>query len=133
VQFQRFDPRCPLHCIRDTCVGRGPLADAGSRYPPLPTSPPIRYVLRRGSTRKPAVRSKGGTAMRFRASICILATAVLLTSVATVQAFDDAKYPDFSGLWRNVNFRVGGQTAFDPTKPWGKGQQAPLTPEYEAV
>src|SRR5205807_10433241 len=28
---------------------------------------------------------------------------------------------------------VRGQPAFDPTKPWGLGQQAPLTPEYQAV
>ena len=28
---------------------------------------------------------------------------------------------------------VGGQGAFDPDKPWGLGQQAPLTPEYQKV
>jgi hypothetical protein len=28
---------------------------------------------------------------------------------------------------------VGGPGAFDPTKPWGPGQQAPLTPEYQKV
>ena len=27
----------------------------------------------------------------------------------------------------------GGQPAFDPTKPWGLGQQAPLTPEYQKI
>jgi hypothetical protein len=68
--------------------------------------------------------------MRLRGSI---ATAVLLGSMATAWAFDDAKYPDLSGLWRAVNQRVGGQAAFDPTRPWGRGQQAPLTSEYQAV
>jgi hypothetical protein len=28
---------------------------------------------------------------------------------------------------------VPGQPPFDPTKPWGLGQQAPLTPEYQAI
>src|SRR5260221_3933283 len=72
--------------------------------------------------------------MRFRASI---ATATLATaffvSVATLQAFDDAKYPDLSGQWTAVRLGVRGQPAFDPTKPWGLGQEAPLTPEYQKV
>jgi hypothetical protein len=58
----------------------------------------------------------------------------LLKSVPPVQAFDGAKYPDVSGQWRSVRpAGVAGQAAFDPTKPWGRGQQAPLTPEYLAV
>ena len=28
---------------------------------------------------------------------------------------------------------LGGQPTFDQTKPWGRGQQAPLTPEYQAI
>ena len=51
----------------------------------------------------------------------------------TALAFDDAKYPDLSGQWVAVRLGVGGQPAFDPTKPWGRGQQAPLTPEYQKV
>jgi hypothetical protein len=70
--------------------------------------------------------------MLFRGTIAI-AIAVLLASIATAQAFDDAKYPDFFGVWRRVNLRVAGQPSFDPTKPWGRGQQAPLTPEYQAI
>src|SRR6266581_2835995 len=73
------------------------------------------------------------TVMLFRGSIGTIAVAALVTSIATAQAFDDAKYPDLSGLWRAVNLGVGGQAAFDPTKPWGRGQQAPLTPEYQAI
>src|SRR6266436_8931203 len=69
----------------------------------------------------------------FRGSISTIAVVALVTSIATAQAFDDANYPDFSGLWRAVNLGVGGQAAFDPTKPWGRGQQAPLTPEYQAI
>ena len=71
--------------------------------------------------------------MRFPGSIATIALAALVVSIASAQAFDDAKYPDLSGLWRPVNFGQGGQGTFDQTKPWGKGQQAPLTPEYQAI
>jgi len=54
--------------------------------------------------------------------------AILSISAATAQAFDEAKYPDLSGQWH----RVGG-TQWDPSKPRSLGQQAPLTPEYQAV
>jgi len=58
----------------------------------------------------------------------------LLTVSITAQAFDDAKYPDLSGQWIAVRIpAVTGQPAFDPTRPWGRGQQAPLTPEYQKV
>src|ERR1700722_14587001 len=71
--------------------------------------------------------------MIYQSSIATMAAAALLASIASAQAFDDAAYPGLSGLWRGVNLGVGGQAAFDPTKPWGRGQQAPLTPEYQAV
>src|SRR5215207_10240353 len=41
---------------------------------------------------------------------------------------ENAKYPDWSGSWH----RRGGGT-FDPDKPPGLGQQAPLTDEYQKV
>ena len=66
--------------------------------------------------------------MIYQSSIATMAAAALLASIASAQAFDDAAYPDLSGLWRGVNLGVGGQAAFDPTKPWGRGQQPPLTP-----
>jgi len=60
-------------------------------------------------------------------------TALIAASTA-VQAFDDARYPDLSGQWVAVRVPgVRGQPAFDPTKSWGLGQQAPLTPEYQKV
>jgi hypothetical protein len=50
----------------------------------------------------------------------------------TASAFDDAQYPDLRGQWVAVRIPgVTGQPAYDPTKPWGLGQQAPLTPEYQ--
>src|SRR5918912_1092490 len=62
-----------------------------------------------------------------------LLAATLLMTTFSAQAFDDAKYPDLSGQWVAIRLGVGGQPAFDPTKPWGRGQQAPLTPEYQKV
>jgi len=54
--------------------------------------------------------------------------ASLAASTTSAQAFDDAKYPAFAGQWlRNA----GAQ--WDPSKPRGKGQQAPLTAEYQAI
>jgi len=73
--------------------------------------------------------------MRFRHLTCVTAlTAALLTPIGA-QAFDDAKYPDLKGQWRRVavpsGFYRGVQ--YDPHKPAGPGQQAPLTPEYQAI
>jgi hypothetical protein len=55
--------------------------------------------------------------------------AALCATVADTRAWDDTKYPDFSGQWRPV----GGPGRFDISKPAGHGQQAPLTPEYQAI
>jgi hypothetical protein len=72
--------------------------------------------------------------MLYRNLIFTGVFAALLASSTTAQAFDDAKYPDLSGQWVAVRMPgVTGQPAFDPTKPWGRGQQAPLTPEYQKV
>ena len=60
--------------------------------------------------------------------------AVLVATMGVAQAADDAKYPNWKGLWDTFSPRLGGQTVkFDPTKPFGPGQQAPLTPEYQKV
>jgi hypothetical protein len=45
-------------------------------------------------------------------------------------AFDETQYPDWSGQWHRPR-GVGIQ--WDQTKPLGRGQQAPLTPEYQAL
>jgi len=73
--------------------------------------------------------------MNYRNSIAAAALAAALLTVPPTPswAFDDAQYPDLSGQWVAVRLGVRGQPAFDPTKPWGFGQQAPLTPEYEKV
>jgi hypothetical protein len=58
-----------------------------------------------------------------------LATAVIAGPVAAQQPFDQSKYPAFAGQWQ----RIGPLGVFDPTKPPGRGQQAPLTPEYQKI
>jgi hypothetical protein len=66
----------------------------------------------------------------------------LMMTVGAVQAFEGAKYPDWTGGWRRwapsnavreagnggTNVTAGGQPSFDQTKPWGLGQEAPPSP-----
>jgi hypothetical protein len=61
-------------------------------------------------------------------SIALAAVAILAVSAA--QAFDASRYPDWSGQWRRPA-GVGNQ--WDTSKPARRGQQAPLTPEYQAI
>ncbi len=71
--------------------------------------------------------------MQYRNALGAIGLA-LVASASTALAFDDSKYPDLWGQWVGVRVPgLGGQPAFDPTKPWGLGQQAPLTPEYQLV
>jgi hypothetical protein len=56
--------------------------------------------------------------------------AAALLAVASARAQDMPKYPDWSGQWRRP---AGLAPQWDPTKPPGLGQQAPLTPEYQAI
>jgi hypothetical protein len=60
----------------------------------------------------------------------IAVVATLLATAGNVQAFDDAKYPDLKGAWDRT---VQGAPRFDPSKPRGLPQQAPLTPEYQKL
>ena len=60
--------------------------------------------------------------------------AALLTTIGSAPAFDDSKYPDLKGQWHRTD--AGGQRGglqFDPSKPPGRGQEAPLTAEYQAI
>ena len=64
----------------------------------------------------------------------IALTAALALPAGLTQAQVAGKYPDWKGQWTRVIVRgLGGQGSQDQTKPWGFGQQAPLTPEYQAV
>jgi len=72
--------------------------------------------------------------MHCRSLVIAIAGAALAMPVGCAQAADQAKYPDWKGAWaRFVVPGLGGQPSFDQTKPWGFGQEAPLTPEYRKV
>jgi hypothetical protein len=69
-------------------------------------------------------------AMVVRSSIRVLAqTAALLLSLSAAQAHDENRYPNLKGQWD----RAPSSTGYDPSKPQGAGQRAPLTAEYQAV
>jgi hypothetical protein len=66
-----------------------------------------------------------------RSSIGAIALmAALVMTLSDAAAFDESKYPDWSGQWRRTR---GVGVVWDETKPPGLGQQAPLTPEYQAI
>src|SRR5947207_920954 len=74
-----------------------------------------------------------------------VAGALMMMIVGAAQAADGAKYPDWEGAWErwvppnavldpgNGIYTAGGQPSFDQTKPWGHGQEAPLTAEYQKI
>ena len=81
----------------------------------------------------------------LRRLIHAMELAAALAIVAPGAQAADAKYPDWKGAWErwyppnavldpyNGILTAGGQPSFDQTKPWGFGQEAPLTPEYRKV
>jgi hypothetical protein len=70
--------------------------------------------------------------MRYRNSIGAIAlAAALCITIFDARAFDDALYPDWSGGWTRE--RGGKHGNWDPERPRGLGQQAPLTLEYQAL
>src|ERR1700751_5016419 len=67
--------------------------------------------------------------MTYRHSMAALVLAgSLCLPLAGAWAFDE--YPDLSGQWLRTDT---GTPRYDPSKPAGRGQQAPLTPEYQAI
>src|SRR5213080_3648232 len=63
------------------------------------------------------------------AAIALLGLAGLWVSETNAQVFDYSRYPNFKGQWRPI----GGPGRFDISKPAGRGQEAPLNPEYQAI
>ena len=72
--------------------------------------------------------------MLHRTFIAAFVLAGVLAAPQDARALESATYPDWSGQWeRFVVPGLPGQPSFDQTKPWGFGQQAPLTEEYKKV
>jgi hypothetical protein len=67
------------------------------------------------------------------AAVAVALIAALMLPLEGAQAADDGKYPDWKGQWARFSVPISTQPSHDQTKPWGFGQQAPLTPEYQAV
>jgi hypothetical protein len=81
------------------------------------------------------------TLMLTGMTLLSVATATWPQPIGTAQALERAKYPDWTGGWRRwappnavreagnggANVTAGGQPSFDQSKPWGLGQEAPLT------
>jgi hypothetical protein len=69
--------------------------------------------------------------MRCRNLTGAIAMMATLMRTFGASALDDPAYPDWRGQWLRVDGGHGPQ--FDPSKPAGRGQQAPLTAEYQAI
>jgi hypothetical protein len=66
------------------------------------------------------------------AVIASFAAPWLLLSEAA--AFDESKYPDWSGQWeKGANPAGSVGNPWDPTKPSGRAQNPPLTPGYQTI
>src|SRR3954466_6725203 len=86
--------------------------------------------------------------MQYRGMLAVIALATALgMPIAGAQTVDFSKYPDLRGQW--VRWGPSGpdqkgplvgrgpdgmsKARFDPYRPRGAGQEAPLTPEYQAI
>jgi hypothetical protein len=69
--------------------------------------------------------------MLYRNAIGAISLALLLCGpIGGASAFDESKYPDFNGQWKRP---PGIANQFDISKPQGRAQQVPLTPEYQKI
>jgi hypothetical protein len=72
--------------------------------------------------------------MVYRSTFGVLASAaVLMVAVGGARA-EDKQYPNWKGEWTTIVPRLPGQQLrFDPNKPFGVRQEAPLTEEYKKI
>jgi hypothetical protein len=66
----------------------------------------------------------------FGLSVPMIALLAGLLIATNAFAFDESIYPSFAGVWRKPP-GIGNQ--WDQTKPLGRAQEPPFTPEYQAV
>jgi len=59
----------------------------------------------------------------------VVLAATMSMALAPARAADAGKYPDLNGQWS----RAHAHSQWDPSRPRGLAQQAPLTPEYQAI
>jgi len=70
--------------------------------------------------------------VRNAIKVAVLVGAAWMVTAGAPAIGEDMKYPDFESQWRNPTAGRGGNP-WDTTKPMGLGQEAPLTPEYQAI
>jgi hypothetical protein len=68
--------------------------------------------------------------MPCRSSVGLIALIAALAMPPNSAGAADEQYPDWSGQWRKVN---DGTPRYDPSKPNGRGQQAPLKEKYRRI
>jgi hypothetical protein len=68
----------------------------------------------------------------FRNAIKVIAFVGVAWTATAPAVGQGMAYPDFESQWKNPAAGSGGNP-WDPSKPMGLGQQAPLTPEYQAI
>jgi hypothetical protein len=81
------------------------------------------------------VRHAGSMGAMARAVVpaIVLSVAICVCMLAVAPApAGDMKYPDWESQWRNPA-ADRGEGPWDPGKPMGLGQQAPLTAEYQSI
>jgi len=72
--------------------------------------------------------------MVYRSKLTVLALAIALTLTVGHAKAQDKTYPNWKGEWTTVIPRLPGQQLrFDPNKPFGVSQEAPLTEEYKKI
>src|ERR1700743_1722938 len=75
----------------------------------------------------------GERTMHDQERVAAIARMALSLSVGGARAAEEAKYPDWTGQWLRYAVKLPTQPSHDQTTPWGFGQEAPLTPEYQAI
>jgi hypothetical protein len=68
--------------------------------------------------------------MPVRNAMAAIILAAALALPVAAKAFDESKYPDMQAQWSRP---AGSGIQWDPSKPGGRPQQPPLTPEYQAI
>src|SRR5690242_20471061 len=101
--------------------------------PPNPGEPACATLRCRFASARAVVREKPAMFTRTSTVLFVLAAALGATT-GSAGAADDGKYPNWKGQWaRFITRGLPGQASHDQTKPWGYGQEAPLTPQYQKV
>jgi hypothetical protein len=72
--------------------------------------------------------------MLYRSAFGVFGLTMVLMAMAGGARGEDKKYPNWKGEWTAIVPRMQGQQLrFDPNKPYGQRQDAPLTEEYKKI